>query len=230
MWHRGRSGKLGMLRRRRSGRVSNFPINCYYRTNKLQSGTFVLAAPLPPLSHTSCDSPNHNPWAIREVPVHVSPGAGPLSQGNQYSQWIDQTSSELTGTWLSARSKLSFCLSLPSQEDCCQVPQPRQRLSAPDWWNSEIVKSEIEEDRRLVIKRQCSSVPSLNFLFQAHQFASEIVIDKVCVILGKHSCDLCSRENSTQNLNVTENWVGGSLYGIKILNPAQLHINKSLVN
>lgn len=61
---------------------SNFPINRYHRTNKLQSGTFVLAAPLPPLSHTSCDSPNHNPWAVREVPVHVSPGAGPLSQGN----------------------------------------------------------------------------------------------------------------------------------------------------
>lgn len=47
---------------------------------------FVLAAPFPPLLHTSCDSPNHNPWAIREVPVHVSPGAGPLSQGNQCSQ------------------------------------------------------------------------------------------------------------------------------------------------
>lgn len=173
MWQRG--GKSGMLRRRRSGGESNFPINSYYRTNKLQSGTFMLAAPLPPLSHTSCDSPNPNPWAIREVPVHVSPGAGPLSQGNQLSQWIDQTSSELTGTWLSARSKLSFSF-FPTVPLLSIPPFSGRLLSGilgPDkgWvprlmgWSSEIVKSEREEDRRLVIRRQCSDVPSLNFLF-----------------------------------------------------------------
>lgn len=94
---------------------------------------------------------NPNPWAIREVPVHVSPGAGALSQGNQRSQWINQTSSELTETWHSARSKVSFsfsyCLSVPSQEDCCQAPQLWQRYTSPtDGINDKIVKEKKIED------------------------------------------------------------------------------------
>ena len=91
---------------------SNFPISSYYRTNKLQSVTNMLTAPLAPLSHTSCDSPNHNPEAVREVSLHVSPGAGPLSQGNKHSQWINQTSFELAETWLTARFELSFSFCL----------------------------------------------------------------------------------------------------------------------
>lgn len=114
VWCRWGKSKLGMFRRVRDGGECNFPINCFDRTNKLQSGSFVLAAPLPPLSHTSCDSPKHSPGAIREVPVHVSPGAGPLSQGNRCSQRNDQTSSELTRTWLLASTiSLSFCLHHP---------------------------------------------------------------------------------------------------------------------
>lgn len=49
MCHRGR-GKLRMLRRWKSGGESNSPIDCNYRTNKLQSGTLSL---LPHCPHCS---------------------------------------------------------------------------------------------------------------------------------------------------------------------------------
>lgn len=66
--------------------ASDFPISCDNRTNKLQKRTSTLTAPLAPLSHTSCHFLNHNPGAMREVPLHVCPGAGQLSQGNKLSQ------------------------------------------------------------------------------------------------------------------------------------------------
>jgi len=50
---------------RRRGGEFNFSINSFYRTNKLQSWTFMPAAPLPPLSHTSCDSPKPQPLGYK---------------------------------------------------------------------------------------------------------------------------------------------------------------------
>lgn len=155
-----------MLRRKKSGRECNFPINCYYRTNKLQSGTFVPAAPLPPLSHASCESPNLSLWAVREVPVHVSPRAGPLSQGNRCSQWISQISSELTRAWLSANClSLSFFLfiSLPSWEDFWMINHPSQNQSA---WQMKVRNSAKWKNWRPVIKIQCSDMPFQNFLLR----------------------------------------------------------------
>lgn len=76
------------------------------QTSKWES---VRAAPL--LPHTSCDSKSQG-WAVREVPVHVRPKAGPLSQGNQGSQRINQASSKVPTAWLQASS--SFLLSFIS--------------------------------------------------------------------------------------------------------------------
>lgn len=100
-----------------------FPLLPDKQTSKCN---FLLAAPLLPLFHTSCDTPNPNPCAIREVPVHVSHGAGPLSQGNQCSLGINQTSSKAPESWLSARSELSLisvCLLSSILPQPYKVPQ-----------------------------------------------------------------------------------------------------------
>lgn len=150
----------GTLRRGRSGWGSNFPIN--YRTNKLQSRTFMFAAPLPPLSHTSCDSPNHKPWAIREVPVHVRTtftrkSALPVNRADfLWTAW-DLALSQVQTLFL------SVCLP-PSIPRFSGVSAPEKRLSAPRlmWWNGEVVKSERED---LWLEDNAH-----DFLFQACRF------------------------------------------------------------
>lgn len=132
---------------------------------------FVLAAPLLPLLHTSCDSPNHSPWAVREVPVHVSARAGPLSQGKQGSQRIKQTSSKVPVTWPPARSSflLSFFISSTHSVHSPKKGWGQRQLG----WNGYTMASKWKEDKNQVITRQYWKLP-----FQAHQFTPEIVLDK----------------------------------------------------
>lgn len=159
------SGKLGDVK----DEESNFPIDCYYRTNKLQSGTFVLAAPLAPLSHTSCDSPNRNPWAIREVPVHVSPRSRTtftrkpaLPVNRPDFLWTDSRLGSQPG--LNSLS-LSFCRLLTVSPFLLRKIVVRElcpdKSREPPTDGMKAVKQRRlkKEDRgSLLIKRQCSDV------------------------------------------------------------------------
>lgn len=124
----------------------------------------------PWLSHASCDSPNHNPSGCKGGSCACQPPEQDHFH-KETSAPSESTRLPLTGRGLGSqpglkRLSLSFCLVvrclflLPPREDWCQVNSLLTK-SAP-WligWHGEIVKNEREEDRRHVIKRQCSDMP-----------------------------------------------------------------------
>lgn len=104
-----------------------FPSSAAAGQNKLQSGAFVLTAPTVPAVPYVL-SLNHNPGAVREVPVRVSPRSGTTFTRKSALPVNDQTSSELAEDLALGQAYGLFlfpfiCLSLLSLEDCCQPPR-----------------------------------------------------------------------------------------------------------
>lgn len=108
---------------------------CYYRTNKLQSGTVGVLLRCPhccihPVTLQITASGLQGRFLL-----HASPRAGPLSQGNQGSQRINQTSSKVPTTWLTARSSflLSFFISATQS-----LHGPEKGCARTKWFNCDI--------------------------------------------------------------------------------------------
>lgn len=68
----------------------------------------------------------------------------------------------------------------------------------PSWWDETVKQSNVKEKK---IADVWLKYNAQNFLFQTHQFASEIVIDLWLVIFGKFSCNFSSVLQWNQNLS-----------------------------
>lgn len=141
MWHRGGSSKLGMLRRRGIGSKCNFPINMLLPDKQTSKWNLSACCPIAPAVPYILWLSKSQPLGYKGRFLCVSaPGAGPLSQGNPCSQWIDQTSSDRPGLGFQPGPNclslflcllLSISSPLPPRVDWCHSCNSFLRKSVP---------------------------------------------------------------------------------------------------